>query len=293
MVITVSRLSNILKGIAVLSLFVSVLSGLVALAQSADDHFQSAYQLRFNGDTKDAVDELRKGLELNPSSINAHLQLAELLAEESGDIDASISELVTALGIDPDCKACQMQLDRYLEIRNSGSEEQIARGNRYYSVGDLKRAIAAYRIAANLDSSNATAYNSLAWALYRLGALDEAMSEVLKALSLKPDDPEYINTLGSIELDKGAVSQAAVHFRKAIASAKTTPSPADLYGLAVIALDRGAKGEATRYLKSALAIDPLYADLVYLRDRIGMSPKTLSNHYRLLGLLPEKNSGSK
>ncbi len=255
-----------------------------AVTATAEEHFSKAMELRFAGESKAAVSEYQAGLVLKPNAVDARAQMATVLLDEVGDLDGAISEFMTALNSDPNCKFCELELKRALNIRNSKSADQITRGNQFYASGDLRRASAAYRVAIYLDPGDGNAHNSLAWTFYRLGNLQEGLKEVQEALHVKPDDPEFVNTLACLQFDKGDLSAAAKYFHKAIALSKT-PNAADLYGLAVVAITRGDTTGASKFFKEALKIDPKYDDVVYLRDRIGLSANTLSCHDRLLALM--------
>ncbi len=261
--------------------------GVPAFAGAGQDHFRNAIELQFDGEIDAAAGEYRKGLAAEPDNVSAYAQLGRLLLQDKGDIDGAISELVTALSLDPNCAVCQSLLDDALETRNSTAADQIGRGNTFYASGDLRRAVASYRAAIYIDPQNAEAHNSLAWTLYRCGSLDEGLREVREALRLKKDDPEFINTAGCLLFDKGDVAGAAENFRKAI-SLSGTPNPADLYGLAAVAATRGDTAGAARYFLDALKIDPNYRDLDYLRDRVGLSAKTLAAHQQLVVLSSRK-----
>jgi tetratricopeptide (TPR) repeat protein len=273
------------RSLALVSLALSYNCGSDCLAATtADRHFKNAMELRFQGQSDVAALEYERGLSLSPNRADAHTQLGIILMDEKGDLDGAISEFVTALGADPGCRFCQSQLDVALARRNGTSEEEIARGNRYYSAGELKRALAAYRVASGLNPGDASAHNSQAWTLYRLGNLDEGLVEVKEALRLKPDDPEYINTLASLLLDKGELKAAQDTFNRAISLSKTA-GPADLYGLAAVAISQGDARHAAEFFSEAIKIDPNFVDSRYLRDRIGLSPKTLATHEKLRLLL--------
>lgn len=259
----------------------------LALAGAGDFHFSRAVKYQFGGNAEAAVAEYRRGLELEPQSVDGHAKLGVLMLEEQGDVDGAISELVTSLSIDPQCTFCQMHLDDAVDRRNSTAKENINRGNDFYKVGNLGRAAAAYRVAIYVDPESAEAQNSLAWTLYRQGKLEEGTRFVKEALRLKPEDAEYINTLACILYDQGQIDQAIAMFKKAIAKSKK-PNPADLYGLAIGFLSKGDSPQALLNFREAIKSDPNYKEAVYLRDRIGMSVHALAYHDKLLGLLTEE-----
>lgn len=255
-----------------------------AYADEGDRHFDRALDYQLAGNSDAAVAEYRKGLQLNPNSVDGHSRLGILLLEEQGDLDGAVSEFVTALGIDPHSAFCQQRLNEAVDRMNSTAEDNITRGNEFYRDGQLNRASAAYRVAIYVAPGNAEARNSLGWTLYRLGKLDEAMDEVKQALTLKTDDPEYINTLACILFDQGNLDGAMANWQKAIAKSKKA-NPADLYGLAIGFLSKGDTGLAAAKFKEAVKSDPNYMDAAYLRDKIGMSAHALATHDKLVTLI--------
>lgn len=263
-----------------------------AKAAETNHHFQQATRYEFSGDVDAAFLELARGLEECPDSAEGHTRLGILLLEEKGNIDAAISEFLTALSIEPGNSFCQARLDQAVRRKNESCRDGIARGNDLYRTGQLRRSAAAYRLAVSADAKDAEARNCLAWTLYRIGKLEEAMQEVQMALKLKPDEPEYVNTLACVQFDQGNVDTAMANWNKAIARSKT-PNPADLYGLAIGYLSKGDKPSAIKNFKEAVKSDSNYLDSVYLRDKVGMSIHALAMHAKLLdlsGALAEKET---
>lgn len=258
-----------------------------ARAMNAGTHFNRALQYQYTGDTDNAIMEYKKGLEIAPDSADAHAKLGALLMDDRGDLDGAISELFTATMLDPNCLHCKQKLDEAIDKRNTPARETLLRANEFYRSGALNRAIANYRIATQADPKNGEAHNSLAWSLYRTGKLNEARAEVLEALGLQPDEPEYVNTLACIQYDEGNLDKAMESWKKAIGKSKTA-NPADLYGLAIGFLSKGQTELAIKNFKEALKSDPNYANVNYLRDRIGMSIRALAHHDKLVSLAGEK-----
>lgn len=275
--------------IVILMLFASnftLISPAFAAAGDGAAHFERAFQYELQGNVDAAILEYHQGLQDDPDSVDGHTRLGVLLIEQKGDVDGAISEFVTALGIDPSCGYCQTQLDAAVERRNSPASENIARGNECYRLGQLSRAVAAYRVAIYADPGDAEAHNSLAWTLYRIGNLNAALAEVKEALRLKPDDAEYVNTLACILYDKGDLEGAIAQWHRAIEHSKSV-NPADLYGLAIGYLAKGDMTRAADNFKQALKNDPNYKDPAYLRDKIGMSVHALASHEKLLSISSE------
>ncbi len=257
----------------------------VPFAAAAEYHFERALQYQFAGEPLAAIEEYRRGLQSVPDSVDGHTRLGTLLLDEQGDVDAAISEFVTALSIDPDCHFCQSRLDEALSRKNAGAKENVARGNEFYRSGQLSRAAAAYRLATMADPTDPEARNCLAWTLYRLNKLEEGLFEVTTALKLKVEDAEYVNTLACIQFDMGESDAAIASFKKAIAKSKTA-NPADLYGLAISYLAKGDQPSAIKNFQEAVKADPSYANATYIRDKIGMSVHALAAHDKLVSLSP-------
>jgi tetratricopeptide (TPR) repeat protein len=274
-----------------LSLFCTMTAVPSAFASEADHHFEQAMKYEFAGNIEGAIAEYRRGLQSAPQSVDGHTRLGTLLLDEEGDVDGAISEFVTAMTIDPQCKSCQARLDEAVDRKNASAKDGINRGNDFYRAGKLARSAAAYRLAVSADPKDAEARNSLAWTLYRLGKLEEGLAEVNEALRLKPDEAEYINTLACLQYDMGDVDQAISTWKKAIAKSKS-PNPADLYGLAVGFLSKGDTANAVKNFKEALKSDSNYASASYLRDKIGMSINALATHDRLLTVSGEKEQSA-
>ncbi len=271
--------------------FGAVLTALLVLTAPAHagdptTHFRRALQYEFEGKPENAIIEYRQILQSQPNNIDAHVRLGTVLLNYNGDVDGAISQYVTALGIDPTCNVCQSRLDEAVERRNSSSPENLNRGNDYYKFGQLARSVGSYKLAIFLDPKNADARNSLSWTLYRMGKLNEALGEVKEAIQIKGDEPEFINTLACILYDKGQTDAAIDNWQKAILRSKKA-NPADLYGLAIGFLSKGNTQRAINSFKEAIKSDPNYADLKYLRDRIGMSVHALAVHDKLLSLAGE------
>lgn len=273
-----------------LTVVLALLSQPAALAAAAEDHFERAMRYDFAGNPDAAVAEYRRGLQSAPQSVEGHTRLGTVLLDEEGDVDGAISEFVTALSIDPDCRSCQSRLDEAMDRKNASSKEGVARGNDFYRAGQLNRSAAAYRIAVGADPKDAEARNCLAWTLYRIGKLNEALEQVNIALKLKTDEPEYVNTLACIQFDRGDVDGAIATWKKAILKSKK-PNPADLYGLAIGFLSKGDQANAVKNFKEAVKSDANYSNANYLRDKIGMSVHALATHEKLLAISGEKDSG--
>ena len=82
--------------------------------------------------------------------------------------------------------------------------------------GELKKAIAAYRKAIELNPNYDCAYNNLGVALRRQGKLDDAIAAYRKAIELDPNDAFPYNNLGVALRRQGKLDDAIAAYRKAI-----------------------------------------------------------------------------
>ncbi|MGE0608854.1 MAG: tetratricopeptide repeat protein [Pirellulales bacterium] len=84
----------------------------------------------------------------------------------------------------------------------------------------IEKAAAAFRQEIENDPDNpenAIPYNQLAWLIGNTeGDYDEAVRSALKALELRPETPEYMDTLGRCYFTKGDLENAIKHQSKAV-----------------------------------------------------------------------------
>jgi tetratricopeptide (TPR) repeat protein len=258
---------------------------------AAGNGIRDAIDFEFNGRVDADIAKYERALKDQPNSVLLHLQLGQLLLDQKGDVDKAIVQFEDTIKIEPTCGSCRLRLERAILLKEKSADDLILEANQYYVNKQYKRAEALYKIAVQNYPQNAQAHNCLAWTLYKEGNLDEGLKEIRKCLHLKPDDPEFINTLGCLLYDSGDIDGALNAWHKAIALSPTA-SPADLYGVAVGLLSQGNSAQARKYFEQALQKDSRYADLNYLSDKIGMSVKTLSMHDQLSALV-DKTSQDK
>ncbi len=90
-------------------------------------------------------------------------------------------------------------------------------GYMYADAGrDLDRAIVLIRKALELDPGNGAYIDSLGWAFYRKGMLEEALGYMKEAAGLLPDDPVVREHLGDVYFSMGAVEKARQAWKKAL-----------------------------------------------------------------------------
>jgi len=88
----------------------------------------------------------------------------------------------------------------------------------------LERAFAMVRRAVDAEPDNAAYRDSLGWALYRLGRMDEAIVALEKAAGDLPDG-EILDHLGEVYLKSGKKTQAADAWRRAVEAYRKADEP--------------------------------------------------------------------
>jgi tetratricopeptide (TPR) repeat protein len=260
--------------------------------QATSSGASDVIDFEFNGRIDADIVKYQRALKDQPDSVILHLQLGQLLLDQKGEVDKAIIQFQDAVKVEPTCGSCMVRLEKAKQLKESTGDELVLDANQYYVNKQYKRAEALYRIAIHNDPRNSQAHNCLSWTLYKEGSLEEGLSEIHEAMRLKANDPEYINTLGCLLYDNGNSKGALEAWQKAV-SLSATPSPADLYGMAVALVSQGDKEQARKYFEQAIKEDSRYADLDYLSDKVGMSVKTLSMHDCLLSLtgdIPKDNA---
>ncbi|AEJ61166.1 Tetratricopeptide TPR_2 repeat-containing protein [Spirochaeta thermophila DSM 6578] len=102
---------------------------------------------------------------------------------------------------------------------------------------------------------SATVYNALAHVRYMLGELRESLSAAEKALSLDPDNPSALNSMGYLLAEQGVrLSLALKYCRKAVQKAPRNPAYQD--SLAWALYKNGQFAEARNVIRVAHALAP-------------------------------------
>ena len=81
---------------------------------------------------------------------------------------------------------------------------------------ELERALSLIKKANNLKPENGYIVDSLAWAYYRLGKLDEAWKYIQHAVTLSKDDPTMWEHYGDIAKQSGRAAQAKKGYQNAL-----------------------------------------------------------------------------
>lgn len=142
---------------------------------------------------------------------------------------------------------------------------QLQLGNTLSDTKQWPRAEAAFRTAARLRPSDATAWGFLGWALWQQDKGAEAKSDLEKAIALDPDAAAPHNYLASLLMGAGDVAGAEKEFRTAI---RIDPGVAEWRAnLAMILAVQGQLAESKYEFDRSIQLDPasVAAHLNYAR----------------------------
>jgi tetratricopeptide (TPR) repeat protein/tRNA A-37 threonylcarbamoyl transferase component Bud32 len=195
------------------------------------------------GRTEAAVDELHKVLEAQPSNDDAHRQLGEILAGKSRWEEA-VAQLRTAV-----------------ELRPKFGDNLSHLGLALVGSGRYTDAIVVYRRLTELQPENSRAFQRLGTAYHEMGDDEQAMANYQRALALGADARAYTN-IGSLELSRGRMAEAAAAFREA---ARLEPrNPIAQRNLGDVYERLGRHDAATAAYRSAVAL---------CEDQLRVNPK--------------------
>ncbi len=215
-----------------------------------------------------AVASIREMIAQRPKSARLQFALGRVLIA-SGDRAGARQAFQAAVATDQNFIAARIELAK-LDISDNRLDEArqqvnaaIAREPRNLAslltaadidikTGDRGAALKACRTVLEVDDSNVSALNNLAYLLARDDP-DEALKFAQRAMELAPDDPAVQDTLGWVYYDKASYQMALTYFKQAAAEA---PTPLRRLHLGMAYLKTGDQNLGKRAISAALAQDP-------------------------------------
>ena len=149
------------------------------------------------GRRKDAVDELKKVMELQPQNDDPHRVLADVYIG-GADWNAAIAAAKQAVTLRPSYWRNHSQL-----------------GLAYFRAGKYAEAAASYERVVQLQPDSARGYQTLGTALQAAGKNDEALKKYEQAIAIRPSAGAYSN-VGTLYFWRGNHAKAAEAYEKAI-----------------------------------------------------------------------------
>ena len=181
-----------------------------ALAVTKDnyiaEHNLGSYLLDKPDQLQPAISHLKRALEINPNSAQAHSDLGIALAKAGRPTQAA-AEFRTALRIDPTAEQPRQNLA-------TAAEAAYDRGVELMKEKNTTDAIQQFQAAIAINPDYAEAHNDLGVALSSdAGKLPEAISEFEAAARIKPDYIDAQYNLGAALAQAGKEQEALAHFQ--------------------------------------------------------------------------------
>ncbi|CAN5520564.1 serine/threonine-protein kinase [soil metagenome] len=230
-----------------------------------------------HGRREDAVEELRRVLELQPRNDNAHRLMAEIQIARS-DWDAAVAEAKQAV-----------------TLRPSYWRNHSVLGLANFRAGRYEDAAAAYQRVVELQPDSSRGYQTLGTALQAAGQNDAALVQYEKALDINPSARTYSN-VGTLYFWRGDYQKAAERYEQAVALA---PNDSELHanlGDAYARLGQSSRAaecyrRAVRHVEALLAVSPddsqHLAALALYEAKLGKHRAAAANVQKALALTPK------
>lgn len=164
----------------------------------------SVYYANLGGNYEDkgefdkAIEELKKAVEIDPSSLGAHVNLGNAYTSK-GDFDKAVEELKKATEINPD---------------NALTHNNLAYA--YALKGEFDKAIEEYTKVLEINPNDMRVRHSLANAYRDNGDFDKAIEEYNKIMDIYPYFPDVRNNLGLAYHGKGEFDKAIEEYEMAL-----------------------------------------------------------------------------
>jgi len=193
---------------------------------------QRSSELEKAGNLPEAIQEQEAALALDPSNVQAHVNLVSLYAR-TGDHGKAKQHFDTAIRLQP------------------------GRSDAWYNFGVLllgeknyTEAAAAFRRAIEINPYYAEARTNLGALYEQQGRLDDAAREFRAAIAERPDYPLARFHLGRILANQNQYTEAIQQFEKAL-TPDTEQTPTYLYALAAAYARAGDREHALTYMRKA------------------------------------------
>jgi tetratricopeptide (TPR) repeat protein len=183
----------------VLLLAALAVTGCWRTPQSRREHSLQSGNRYFNqAKYAEAEIEYRNALQVDPNSFEAHDRLAAIYMKV-GNWGAAVREL-----------------ERTVELHPGDTPARLNLGNIYFVGQDLDRAEQIGLAVTQNDPANAEAHSLLANIAEARGRHDEAISEIARAIALKPDNANFYWTRGTFESNAEHMEAAEASYHKAL-----------------------------------------------------------------------------
>jgi Flp pilus assembly protein TadD len=153
-----------------------------------------------------------------------------------------------------------------LRIEPENSRYYFARGSAYLDIGDATNGRRDFAEVIKRQANNASAYYKRALSYMMRNKLDKALDDCQQALSLSPNNPDYLICLAELQIQLEAYPEAIAYLLRARLRQQ---SPRVLAGLAVAYYLNAQDKEANQAYNQLLEIDLAFGDIAVWKAHFG------------------------
>jgi len=203
------------------------------LDQAAPSLLERGVELKEAGRVEDAIAATERALQLDPTLVQAHVNLITLYGE-TGDLRKAGEHYQAAVNLDP----------------NHFPDTYYDYGVLLMKEGKPAEAEAAFRKALEINPRYADAHNNLGYLLESQGKIAEAVDQYRAALEDEPDSRRAHFNLGRILVHEGQYQEGIEQLRQTL-TPTDGDTPSYLYALGAAYGRSGDTQNALRYLHQA------------------------------------------
>ncbi len=152
--------------------------------------------------------------------------------------------------------AALTRLDRAIATTPKAAKHYVERGDVYYQLNDMHRAVADYSTALTLDDAQDRAYFGRGMAYGRMGLIDDGIADLDKYIARHPNDSVAYTKRGVRNIWRGNLVDAERDLKRAIA---LDPANAEAHDdLGVVHAKHQRLRSAAQHFATAIELDPSY-----------------------------------
>ena len=213
------------------------------------------------------------------------VDLCQRAVDQSPENSGFLDSLGWAAFKNKEFKKAEEALVKSIALRGSIYESRYHLATLYYSLNNYDKAAEQYEEAIKLRPDSAETLNNLAYLYTELNINNEkSLTMAKKANKLEPNNASYIDTLGWAYYRNGDLDNALIHLQKANS---LVPAQSEiLLHIGRVYLDKNEFDKALAFVKEAFKANPNMTDpdeTLYLAIRLKAYHEAMANYHGLLG----------
>ena len=213
------------------------------------------------------------------------VDLCQRAVDQSPDNPGFLDSLGWAAFKNKDFKKAEEALVKSISLKGSIYESRYHLATLYYTQNNYDKAAEQYEEAIRLRPDSAETLNNLAYLYTELNINNEkSLTMAQKANKLEPNNASYIDTLGWAYYRNGDLDNALIHLQKANS---LVPAQSEiLLHIGRVYLDKNEFDKALAFVKEAFKANPNMNDpdeTLYLAIRLKAYHEAMANYHGLLG----------